>query len=154
MPTRKGNIVNIETNEVVGEHIGLMYYTIGQRRGVDLGGNKERMFVVGKDLNQNILYVALGEQNKYLYSDEALIESVNFISSKRPTTCTTKFRYRQSDNNVLIEYIDDTHIKVKYPQMVKAVTPGQACVLYLEEECLGGGIIQEVHKNGKKLWYL
>jgi len=154
LPTKKGDIVNIETNEVVGEHIGLMYYTIGQRRGVDLGGNKERMFVVGKDLEKNILYVAQGEENDYLYSDEAIIESVNFISTKRPAKCTAKFRYRQQDNDVALEYIDDTHIKVTYPQGVKAVTPGQACVLYLNEECLGGGIIQEVRKNGQKLWYL
>ena len=67
--------------------------------------------------------------------------------------CTAKFRYRQSDIDVTIEYLEDGNLSVKYDN-VKSVTPGQACVLYLGEECLGGGIIKEVRKNGKKLWYL
>lgn len=154
LPNTPGNIVNIDTKEVVGEHIGLMYYTIGQRRGLDLGGNKERLFVVGKDLNKNILYVALGDDNKYLYSTSALVEQMNWMNHDKITKCTAKFRYRQKDNDVEVEYIDDDHILVKYNQGVKSVTPGQACVLYLGEECLGGGIIKEVYKDEEKLWYL
>ena len=69
------------------------------------------------------------------------------------TNCTAKFRYRQKDNPVSLEYLSDGNILVKYNN-VKSVTPGQACVLYNGEECLGGGIIKEVRKNGKKLWYL
>jgi len=154
LPNTPGNIVNIDTKEVVGEHIGLMYYTIGQRRGLDLGGNKERLFVVGKDLNKNILYVALGDDNEYLYSTSALVEQMNWMNHDKITKCTAKFRYRQKDNDVEVEYIDDDHILVKYNQGVKSVTPGQACVLYLGEECLGGGIIKEVYKDEEKLWYL
>ncbi len=154
LPNTPGDIINIETKELVGRHIGLMYYTIGQRRGLDLGGNKERLFVVGKNLNKNVLYVALGDDNDYLYSTSALIEQMNWMNHDKITKCTAKFRYRQEDNDVEVEYIDDDHILVKYSQGVKSVTPGQACVLYLGEECLGGGIIKEVYKNEEKLWYL
>ena len=154
LPNTPGDIINIETKELVGRHIGLMYYTIGQRRGLDLGGNKERLFVVGKDLNMNILYVALGDDNEYLYSTSALVEQMNWMNHDKITKCTAKFRYRQKDNDVKVEYIDDDHILVKYNQGVKSVTPGQACVLYLGEECLGGGIIKEVYKDEEKLWYL
>ena len=154
LPNIPGDIVNIETNEVLGRHIGLMYYTIGQRKGLLIGGNTDRMFVVGKDLNKNILYVAFGDDNDYLYTDSCIINNVNLISDERPNKCSAKFRYRQKDNDVELEYLDNNEILVKYKQGVKAVTPGQACVLYLGEECLGGGIIKEVRKNEKKVWYL
>ena len=154
LPNNPGKIVNIQTNEVIGEHIGLMHYTIGQRKGLNIGGNEDRIFVVGKDLNKNVLYIAHGDENEYLYSDSAIIEEVNWISDKRPEKCTAKFRYRQPDNEVFIEYNNDKTITVKYPQKIKSVTPGQACVLYLGDECLGGGIIKEVQKANSKLWYL
>ena len=153
LPNTPGDIVNIDTNEVVGKHIGLMYYTIGQRKGLDIRGTKERMFVVGKDLNKNILYICIGEDNDYLLSDSCVIEDVNYLGAEKLTNCTAKFRYRQKDNPVSLEYLSDGNILVKYNN-VKSVTPGQACVLYNGEECLGGGIIKEVRKNGKKLWYL
>ncbi len=153
LPNQKGKIVNIDTKEVVGEHIGLMYYTIGQRRGLDIGGNDERLFVVGKNLKDNILYVALGDDNEYLYSDSCIIDNINFNCSLRPQKCTAKFRYRASDYPVSLEYINDNEILVKYDH-IKSVTPGQACVLYMDEKCIGGGIIKEVRKNNEKLWYL
>ena len=153
LPNQEGNIVDIDTNKILGKHVGLMYYTIGQRRGLDIGGNDKRLYVVGKDLEKNILYVSLGEDTKYLQTDEALIEDVNLISDKRVTKCTAKFRYRQKDIDVDLEYLDNGNIIVRYDN-VKSVTPGQACVFYLGDECLGGGIIKEVRKNGKKLWYL
>lgn len=153
LPNIPGDIVDIDTNKKIGEHIGLMYYTIGQRRGLDIGGNDKRLYVVGKDLDKNILYVSLGDDTKYLLSDEALIEDVNFISDKRPNEATAKFRYRQPDIKIKLEYLDNNEIIVKYDN-VKSVTPGQACVFYDGDECLGGGIIKEVRKSGKKLWYL
>ena len=106
-----------------------------------------------KDSQKNILYVAYGSDSKYLLSDEAIIEDVNFISDKHPTFATAKFRYRSEDVPVTIEYIDEKHIRVKYTDG-KAVTPGQACVVYLGEQCLMGGIIKQVFKDGKELWYL
>ena len=154
LPNKPGIVVNIETNEKIGEHVGLMYYTIGQRKGLNIGGNTDKMFVVGKDLNKNILYVAFGNENKYLYSYSALITDINYLSDKRPSKCTAKFRYRQPDIDVNIEYLDKA-IKVLYPQGVKAVTPGQACVLYLNDECIACGIIEEVYdKNNDKISYI
>lgn len=154
LPNIPGDIVNIETKEVIGKHIGLMYYTIGQRKGLNIGGTADRMFVVGKDLDKNVLYIAIGDENPYLVSTECLVDTVNWISDNKPTHCSAKFRYRQQDNDVNLTYLEDGTILVSYLQGVKSVTPGQACVFYDGEECLGGGIIKEVRKSGEKLWYL
>ncbi len=153
LPNISGDVIDIETNKKVGEHVGLMYYTIGQRKGLNIGGNNDRMFVVGKNLDKNILYVSMGEGNNYLISDSCIIDQVNFNCQLRPKECTAKFRYRQKDYPVSLEYLDNNEILVRY-QNVKAVTPGQACVLYQGDICLGGGIIKEVRKNDIKLWYL
>ena len=153
LPNTPGDIVNIDTNEKVGDHIGLMYYTIGQRRGLNLGGNDSRGFVVGKGLDKNILYVSFGDESDYLISTSCIVDEINWLSDKKIDKCTAKFRYRQKDNDVKLTWHDD-YIEVIYEQGVKAVTPGQACVFYNNEECLGGGIIKEVRKNNKKLWYL
>ncbi len=153
LPNKRGDIVNIENNEVLGKHIGLMYYTIGQRRGLNIGGSKDCLYVVGKDLEKNILYVCYGDNNEYLYSDEALIENVSWINKYNIDECNAKFRYRQKDNHVKITYLENNEIIVKYDKL-KAITPGQICVLYKEDECIGAGIIKEVRKNGSRLWYL
>ncbi|MBR2834009.1 MAG: tRNA 2-thiouridine(34) synthase MnmA [Bacilli bacterium] len=144
LPNQPGNIVDIDTGKVLGRHNGLMYYTIGQRRGLNIGGTSDRMFVAKKDLDKNILYVAIGDENKYLLSYSCIVGDINLLDVL-PTKCTAKFRYRQEDNEVITEKIDDDHILIKYPQGVKAVTPGQACVFYNGEECLGGGIIEKVN---------
>jgi len=154
LPNQPGDIIDIETNKKIGEHIGLMHYTIGQRKGLNIGGTIDRLFVVGKDLNKNILYVCLSGNNDYLISDSCIVEEVNFISDEKVDKCSAKFRYRQKDNDVSLTWLNDGNILVSYPQGVKSVTPGQACVFYLNEECLGGGIIKEVRKNNQKLWYL
>ena len=148
-----GPIVDVKTMQKIGTHTGLMNYTIGQRRNVGISGNDKRHYVCGKDVKQNILYVAFGD-SEYLYSDACIVENVQFISEERPLNCTAKFRYRSEDYPVSLTYLDDTHIKVNYPEKVKAVTPGQACVFYQEEECLGCGIISDIYKNGEKLFYL
>ena len=150
---QEGDIVNVETNEIIGKHNGLMNYTIGQRRNVGLSGDDKRHYVCGKNVKENILYIAYGEDNKYLISNEAVIEEMNYISSDKPTFATCKFRYRGEDVPIRIEYNREKEIIVKYDS-AKAVTPGQACVIYLGNECIGGGIIKEVRKDGKKLWYL
>ena len=154
LPNQKGKVINIDTNEVVGEHIGLMNYTIGQRRGLNIGGTKERMFVVGKDLKKNILYICIGEDNDYLITTSCIVDTINWLGEEKITTCCAKFRYRQPDIEVELEWLNNNEVLVKYPQGVKAVTPGQACVFYKDDICLGGGIIKEVRKNNKKLWYL
>ena len=146
LPNNPGDIVNIDTGEVLGKHIGLMYYTIGQRRGLNIGGTKDRIFVCKKDLEKNILYVAMGDENKYLMSYAAEIEDVNLLD-ELPNKCMAKFRYRQEDNEVYTEMLENGNVLVKYPRGVKAVTEGQACVFYNDDECLGGGIIKKVYKE-------
>ena len=145
LPNQPGKIINIETHKQVGEHIGLMYYTIGQSRGLNLGGNEEKSYVVEKDLKNNILYVASGEESKYLYSNSAIIENFNFLTEERPNECTAKFRYRSKDIDVKVEYMDNNELKLTYHNG-KSVTPGQFCVLYQGETCLGGGVIRKVEK--------
>ena len=149
-----GNIVDVVTKEVIGTHTGLMNYTIGQRRNVGLSGNHERHYVCGKDSLTNTLYIAFEEDNDYLMSDACILENINFISEIHPTECTAKFRYRGEDYAVHLEYLENDQIKVTYPNQVKSVTPGQFCVLYLDQECLGSGVIKEVQKNGEALWYV
>lgn len=154
LPNKPGKVINIETNEVMGEHIGLMNYTIGQRKGLNIGGTESRMFVVGKNLQENILYVCIGEDNDYLISDSCIVDNVNWLGDKKVVKCMAKFRYRQDDIPVELEWLDGSSILVKYPQGVKSVTPGQACVFYDGNECIGGSIIKEVRKHNEKLWYL
>ena len=149
---KKGNVINVITNEVIGTHDGLTRYTIGQRRGLNIGGTKDRMYVVGKDVDKNILYIATGDDNEYLISTSCILNNVNLFN-ELPAKCTAKFRYRQNEIEVNLKRLDDGNLEVLY-EGVKAVTPGQACALYLNNECLGGGIIKEIRKNGNKIWYL
>ena len=153
LPNKSGDIIDIETNKKVGEHIGLMYYTIGQRRGLDIGGNTNRLFVVGKDLKRNILYVCEGSDNEYLISNSCIIDSLTLNIDSIPKECMAKFRYRSKEIKVSLKKINDTEILVSYDN-AKSVTPGQLCALYLDESCFGSGIIKEVLKNNEKLWYL
>ena len=157
IPAKDGQMVDIETGNAVGTHQGIMYYTIGQRKGLNIGGPGEAWFVVGKNYDENVLYVCQSDQNKWLLSTGALIHDVNWISNTKPVgklECQAKFRYRQPDNPVVIEFIDETTLQVEFLKPVKAVTPGQAAVFYLGDVCLGGGTIDKVYKDGKELTYL
>lgn len=147
-----GDIINVETREIIGRHNGLMNYTIGQRRNVGLSGDEMRHYVCGKNVKENILYVAFGE-SEYLYSDSCTLDNINLIEDL-PQKCTAKFRYRGEEVPIEIVYINDNEIKINYPSMAKSVTPGQACVFYDNEKCLGCGFIKDVYKEGEKLWYL
>lgn len=147
-----GKIIDIDKNKIVGEHNGLNNYTIGQRRGLNIGGNENRLFVVGKDINKNILYVAEGD-NDYLYSDSCIVSNYNFNCDLNVNECKAKFRYRSTEIDVSLEYLNDKELLVKYNNS-KSVTPGQSCVFYLNDLCIGGGVIKEVRKDNNKLWYL
>ena len=102
IPAQEGKMVDIETKKVVGMHQGIMYYTIGQRKGLNIGGPGDAWFVVGKDYDDNVLYVCQGDQNDWLIVKGLSITDVNWIASTKPTrikyACNAKFRYRQPDN--------------------------------------------------------
>ncbi len=147
-----GDIVDVETGKVIGKHTGLMNYTIGQRRNVGLSGDEMRHYVCGKNVSKNILYVAFGD-SEYLYSDACTLDSINLLG-KLPEKIHVKFRYRGEEVEANVVSISDEEIKISYPSKAKSVTPGQACVFYDGDECLGCGFIKDVYKNGEKLWYL
>ena len=149
LPAQQGKILDLEGNEV-GTHDGLMYYTLGQRRGLNIGGRKggngERWFVVDKDLANNILYVSQGEGEE-LFSSGLYASGMNWIPDKpeeKEFDCLAKFRYRQPDQKVHISVLNDKDIKVDFFERQRAITPGQYVVLYNEEGvCLGGGTIDK-----------
>lgn len=154
IPKEEGNFVEVETKQVVGKHKGLTFYTIGQRRGLGIGGLKQfdnaKWYVVGKDIKSNTVFVAQDEQSIYLQSNECVVENVNYISKDLYKVKTAKFRYRSEDVKVKsITWIDDKTFRLEYNTTL-AVTPGQACVLYADEECLGGGEISSVSLDGEK----
>ena len=138
----------------MGKHNGLKSYTIGQRKGLNIASAQDKVYVVGKNIETNTLYVGIGDDNNYLLSTSCLLTNINLINKNKIKNAKAKFRYRQNEIDVIIDYISDNEIIVNYPEGVKAVTPGQACVFYKDDECLGGGIIKEVRKDDKKLWYL
>lgn len=155
IPAKEGKICTID-GKVVGKHTGVLYYTLGQRRGLNIGGysggNGERWFVVGKDIERNILYVHQGEDS-LLYTDYLLAEEFNWITEKdtKEFECTAKFRYRQSDQDVkvIVDENDKTKIKVIFKEPQKAINAGQYVVLYDGDICLGGGKIVKALKNEK-----
>lgn len=149
-----GKVINVVNNQIIGEHDGLNNYTIGQRRGLNIGGFKERMYVVGKDIEKNILYIATGDDNEFLISTSCILENVNLFTDILFDSCKAKFRYRQTEEEVKIKWLSNDKVEVIYENGIKSVTPGQACVFYNNDECLGGGIIKEVKKNNERLWYL
>ena len=150
LPSKPGDIVTMD-GRVIGKHDGLMYYTIGQRKGLGIGGNHDFLndawFVCGKDLEKNQLLVGQGHDSLYLISNNCIASSCNWITDKpiEGKAYTAKFRYRQQDNDVTLKFLDDDRIQVFYPKGVRAVTPGQAVVVYDGEVCLGGAIIDEVY---------
>ncbi len=138
-----GDIIDVASGEVLGKHDGLAHYTIGQRRGLNIGGTNDRMFVCKKDIDNNVLYVTIGDESDYLVSYACEVEDVNLLS-ELPSKCSAQFRYHQVDNDVLVSMLENGNLLVEYPQGVKSVTIGQVCVLYDGNECLGGGIIKRI----------
>jgi len=146
LPAQPGKIVTLN-GETVGEHIGLMYYTLGQRKGLELGGRRGeegRWFVVKKDLKNNILYVSHGDESP-LYSKACKVSNLNWIGymPERTLFCTAKFRYRQPEQKVKVT-VDGDSAFIEFDEPQRAVTEGQYAVFYDETRCLGGGVIEEV----------
>ncbi len=151
IPMKEGKIIDIDTLEVIGNHNGVYYYTTGQRKGFGVGGNKGPYFCCGKNVEHNLLYLTSVKNEQYLYSDSAYITGINWINDLPNTEMDIqcKFRYRQNDNEVHIKKIDDTTCLLTYPNKIKAVTPGQEAVFYLNGEILGGGVIDKVYTDGQ-----
>ncbi|WP_239254045.1 tRNA 2-thiouridine(34) synthase MnmA [Listeria ilorinensis] len=156
LPAQPGEMMTLEGKRM-GKHDGLMYYTIGQRHGLGIGGDGDPWFVAGKDLEKNVLFVAQGFHHDSLYSDSLIATDISFTSNKpkeKEFHATAKFRYRQKDTGVTVQLHDDGTASVLFDEPVRAITPGQAVVFYDGDVCLGGGTIDTVIKNKQKLTYV
>lgn len=146
LPAQPGNIESIE-GEVIGRHDGLMFYTIGQRQGLQIGGRKGRAelpwYVAQKDLARNVLIVVQGE-HPALFKESLTASQLHWINTPPvlPLQVKAKTRYRQSDQACIIEAIDPTLCRVSFEEPQRAITPGQSVVFYQDDICLGGGIIE------------
>lgn len=152
-----GDMVDLDTGEVKGQHNGLAFYTLGQRKGLGIGGQGtgEPWFVADKDMENNILYVVQGDKNPALYSKSLEASKMNWIDGKsyvpvgETFDCTAKFRYRQGDQEVTVTVLEDDKLKVDFKKPQRAVTPGQQVVLYMDNICLGGATIDSIEKIDK-----
>lgn len=144
-----GNFETLE-GKVVGQHSGAAYYTLGQRKGMGIGGQGEAWFVVGKDMEKRVVYVAQGSDHPALYCDDLIAADLTWVAEKQPFLpfqCHAKVRYRQVDQPCVIEKIEDGKAYVTFQQPQRSVTPGQSIVFYDESICLGGGVIQQAGRN-------
>lgn len=149
LPAQPGKI-ETDTGEVIGEHQGLMYYTLGQRQGIGIGGTKnhgeEPWYVVHKDLTRNALIVGQGGQHPMLFSQALSSHQIFWVSDAEPAfpkRCTAKIRYRQQDQACVIHKTNDTY-RVVFDEPQRAATPGQSVVFYDGDTCLGGGVIETI----------
>jgi tRNA-specific 2-thiouridylase len=156
LPAQQGIMKTLD-GKTMGTHDGLMYYTIGQRHGLGIGGSGEPWFAVGKDLKENVLYVEQGFDHDSLYSDSITAVNSSWVSNQempQEFTCTAKFRYRQPDNKVTVKILPNNEVEVVFDEPIRAVTPGQAVVFYNGDECLGGATIDKVFRKNEQLMYV
>lgn len=152
LPARPGDVVDVDTGKVIGRHDGVYYYTIGQHRGLGLGGlpGKESRgwYVVKKDAKKNVLYVANGGDNVRLLSDRAVIEEVNLVGDPAdiPSSVSVKFRYRQKDVPAVMRRLEGGRAELRYAPFPSVAT-GQEAAIYDGERLLGGGTIAEVYSG-------
>ena len=152
LPAKPGTIVS-DTGEVLGEHNGLMYYTYGQRKGLGIGGlqhaDETPWYVVGKDLDNNVLIIAQGQNHPLLYHTMLETGHIHWINGadSAPTACVAKIRYRQPDQACSIESLPGNRHRVRFEQAQRAITPGQSIVFYQDEVCLGGGVIETMYNS-------
>ncbi|AAF30812.1 tRNA 2-thiouridine(34) synthase MnmA [Ureaplasma parvum] len=157
IPNQPGQIINIVNNQIIGHHIGTMYYTIGQRKGLNLGGMNERMFVCDKDIDKKIIYVAPSSfEKQYLISTQALIENINFIEPYNPQIpIMVRFRHRQ-DLIIVNDFLpikNTKNVLINY-ESARAITPGQYAVFYQNDHCIGGGIVSKTNIGHQKVDFL
>lgn len=154
LPAKKGEMRQLD-GTYVKDHYGLMNYTIGQRKGLGIGGTKgntDAWYVVGKELKTNTLFVEPNKNHPNLFSNKAIITDIIYRGDKSIDSLNAKFRYRQNDVPIKLTWIDETTAVVEYNN-VKAVTPGQACVFYDGDICLGSGFIDKVYFDDEERIY-
>ncbi len=138
-----GSMMTVD-GEIKGRHDGLMFYTIGQRHGLGVGGSGEAWYVVGKDIERNILYIGQGISHPALYAQGLKTGPMHWISGRPPAlplACRAKTRYRQADQDCMIHDLPEGGLRVDFAVAQRAVTPGQSVVFYDGEVCLGGAVI-------------
>ncbi|OGT66108.1 MAG: tRNA 2-thiouridine(34) synthase MnmA [Gammaproteobacteria bacterium RIFCSPLOWO2_02_47_7] len=152
IPRQTGEIRTTD-GKTVGTHDGIFYYTLGQRQGLGIGGiqgaNEEPWYVVGKDIEKNILYIGQGHDHPLLYSQKLTATNLHWISGQLPAIpfqCSAKTRYRQADQDCVIEQIENRQCEVRFTVPQRAATPGQYIVFYQADTCLGGAIINSTRK--------
>ena len=153
LPAQPGDIVTPD-GEVVGRHHGLMYYTLGQRQGLGIGGRKDATeqpwFVVDKDMQSNHLIVTQGHQHELLMKHFLLASQLHWVTGQAPADrfeCKAKIRYRQTEEACRVQMLANGSCEVCFPTAQRAITPGQSIVFYQGEVCLGGGIIDSMEKD-------
>ncbi len=153
IPTQRGPVIT-SSGEIIGEHGGVHLYTLGQRQGLGIGGVKgysqEPWYVVHKDMDTNTLTVAQGLDHPSLLNNSLTATHVNWITDMPmfPYRCSAKTRYRQLDQDCIIDCIDNDTIRVRFTKAQRAMTPGQYAVFYDGDLCLGGGVIEAICKAG------
>lgn len=141
---QKGIFENTK-GQILGYHDGLAYYTIGQRKGLKIGGAGDAWFVIGKDIKRNVILVEQGLDHPSLYQSELIATDLSWVADSPPQTpyaCCAKIRYRQKDQSCVIERISETKAFVRFLDPQRAVTPRQSIVFYAGNRCLGGGMIE------------
>ena len=151
LPAQPGEI-RTTAEQLIGQHQGLMFHTLGQRQGLGIGGVKgypeAPWYVLHKDLDNNVLYVGQGHEHPWLLSTRLEASQLAWVSGNAPevgSQLTAKVRYRQQDQAVRVEKIDEKRMQLKFEEPQRAVTPGQSVVLYDGDVCLGGGIIESMN---------
>lgn len=143
---------------VVGSHAGSAYYTLGQRKGLGIGGPGEAWFVVAKDMQRNVVFIEQGADHPALYCDELEAFQLTWLTDEAPALplhCHAKVRYRQADQSCIIQRMENGRAWVTFSNSQRAVTPGQSIVFYEGTTCLGGGVIAQAgpsyYQLGKKI---
>ncbi|WP_158701052.1 tRNA 2-thiouridine(34) synthase MnmA [Phytohalomonas tamaricis] len=155
LPAQPGKIETPE-GDVIGEHMGLMYYTLGQRQGLGIGGingyPEEPWYVAGKDLERNVLIAVQGKHHPLLYTDTLTTEVVDWVAGEAPARefrAAAKVRYRQNEQPCQVRINADGGVSVTFDTPQRAVTPGQSLVLYDKDICLGGGVITHAWQHAE-----
>jgi tRNA-specific 2-thiouridylase len=147
LPSQPGDI-HTDQGKSIGQHQGLMYYTLGQRQGLGIGGIQnslsEPWYVIDKDVQNNILVVGQGHNHPMMLQNTLEATELDWSDGanlKKSFFCTAKTRYRQADQTCMVEFLDKNRVKVQFDSPQRAITPGQSVVFYQDHVCLGGGII-------------